>query len=917
MSLTSGTRLGSYEIHSVLGAGGMGEVYRARDTQLGREVAIKVLRKEVADDPDRMARFEREARVLASLNHTHIATLFGFFTERLTGDPDASSPEGDRPLEPSFLVMELVEGDTLAERVSRGPLSVEEALPLFIQIAEGLEAAHERGVIHRDLKPANIKPGADGRPLKILDFGLAKATLPDTHTEDGTAQSMSPTLSLAATQRGEIMGTAAYMSPEQARGRAVDKRTDIWAFGVCLFEALSGERAFRGDDAMDVIASVLTQEPRWDSLPASGPPALCKLLQRCLEKDPRRRLRDIGDARLELEELLDSDSSALALAPTAPPPNRAAAPLRLAVAALAGAAITALTLWGTRAEPPRPIVRSILTGSQSPPIRTEPFLSLLAISPDGNSVAYETLEGIYIRTLGELKGRRLTEPGGRAPTFSPGGQWLAYFGASDNTLYKVPVRGGQPVVISRSADRVPLSASWGDNDTILFTLGNSETDLLRISADGGEPEAIDVVVPEGVVDIRWPEYLPGSKAALVTLHDAPTQGRARLAVVDLESGELKPLLADAGRAVLTPNGYLVYGLGGTLMAVRFDLGKREIRGAPIAVVEQVMTKGLSHGGDFAVAQNGSLAYASGLTENAVLRTVVRWRDRNGAMTPTSLGPAAWSAPRFSLDGRHLALAKYEDDNSDIYVWDIERDSLTRITLASGSDMAPLWSRDGEALYFASNRGGPWNIYRRSLNATDDGQLVWASAESMTPAAITPDGAQLMYASMGASMQGGDIGVVALPDGGSSAELVASEFKETEPSLSPDGRWLAYSSDRFGREEIFVQPFPDVANGRWQVTTEGGRLPRWGPDGREILYRVPGSGALMRVAIATEGSLRTATPELIFVPPDPAGSFHGWDLHPDGERFVTLEAAEGEGQSPPELVLIQNFSVELERLVGAD
>ncbi len=890
MQLEPGTELGHYEIVSSLGSGGMGEVYRARDTRLGREVALKVLPEAFAEDPARMARFEREARLLASLKHPGIATLYGFESEGAT----------------QLLVMEVVEGETLAERIQRGPIPIDQAIALFLQIAEALDVAHTSGVIHRDLKPANIKVSEEGE-VKILDFGLAKAMAPE-EPEAELDPSDSPTLTMAATQRGEVMGTAAYMSPEQAKGKRVDRRADVWAFGACLLETLTGERAFRGLDASELMASVLMLEPAWEALPESTPPRLRELLRRCLEKDPRRRLRDIGDAVYELEQGLASpDHEAQHGQPehrepddrVSATPRSAIRWLGLAAAALAGAILAGLIAWNVRPPPEAAdrVVRTVLSGAGNPALRWEPYVGLLDISRDGRWVAYAADEGIHVRSLDELEGGVVAE-GGRSPFFSPDGQWVGFMDSSGGAIEKVPVRGGPVITISDTS--TALAAIWADDDTIVFHEGNTGFDLSRVSASGGEPREIPIVAPEGFADLRWPHLLPGGKVALVTLNRTAIGDRGvEIAALDLETGELRTLVPDGGRAVYTRNGFLVYGQDGALMAVPFDPETLSLGGSPVPVLERVMTKSLSGGADFAISDDGTLVYASG-QDGAMPTTATFWVNRDGKKEPIeevrSLGP------RFSPDGTRVAFTREEN----LWIWELDRDEWTRLTFAEGLDNNPLWTPDGASLYFAGNRGGRFDIYQRSADGSGQDRLIWKSRDNARPLSIVPRTSELII------QDGTELGVLSLGEEPSFEPLFEVDAMMVGAMLSPDGRWLAFNTTESEQSQVFVHPYPEVQQGRWQISSAGGRFPLWSRDGAELLYQSTDGTSIMRVSVDTREGFRSSSSQLLFETRMAPAFARGWDLHPDLERFLVSERT-GDLPAPPDVVLVQNFFSELERL----
>ena len=634
----------------------MGEVYRARDTKLGREVAIKVLPEEFTQHPQKLARFEREARLLASLNHPGIATLHGL--EKAKGKP--------------FLVMELVEGETLAERIARGPIPVNEALTLSQQIAEAVEAAHEKGVIHRDLKPANIKVDPEGH-VKVLDFGLAKAFADEVPESE---LSQSPTLSRDATRAGVILGTAAYMSPEQAKGKTVDKRTDIFSFGIVLFEMLTGKRAFSGEDVSDVLAAIIRSEPDWAAVPSDLDARTQNLLRRCLTKDRRNRLRDIGDARFEIQEIIAEPGAA-------PKPASGRLSLGTAVAAallLSGIVGVAVWILKQQPEPLKPIARFVATPPSGPPID---FLTAtqnvdLAITPDGTRIVYPVnVNGQFhlaVRALDDLEVMTLTSPGSAAQgtLISPDGNWVGY--VDGPALRKVSIHGGPPVTICElPGAAASRGASWGPDDTIIFATATTRR-LWRVPADGGEPEELTTPAP-GEGAHLWPEILPGGEAVLFTIMLGPVEN-AQIALLSLATGEFKILIRGGSNPRYAPTGHIVYGVGGTLRAVGFDVERLEVTSDPIPVLEGVVTKA-SGAADFGISGDGSLVYITGDPQLEQSRTLV-WVDRDGREEALAAEPRAYTYPRISPDGSQVAL-DVRDEERDIWIWDFTRETLRRLT----------------------------------------------------------------------------------------------------------------------------------------------------------------------------------------------------------------------------------------------
>jgi Tol biopolymer transport system component len=818
MPLTKVTNLGLYTVLSQIGAGGMGEVYQAHDTKLGRDVAIKVLPEAFAHDPERLARFQREAKMLAQLNHTNIATIYGL--EHSDGA--------------HYLVMELVPGDTLQQRVKRdGPVPVEEALTIAKQIAEALEAAHEKSIIHRDLKPANVKLTPEGK-VKVLDFGLAKAFSGDTSAED---MSNSPTLSMAATMQGVILGTAAYMSPEQARGKAVDKRTDIWAFGAVLYELLTGKPAFHGEDVGDILASVVKTEPDWTALPANISPSIRVLLQRCLRKDKRQRTPDAATIRIEIEDALAApkDSGAAQAAPTST--NR----LLLAVAA--GLAIIALaSLWvAWRATRPieqilRPLVRldvdlgpDVALGSQ--------YGADQILSPDGTRLAYVSQGRLFTRRLDQPNATELVSTQGEyEPFFSPDGQWVAFF--SQGTLKKISVEGGSAITLCGGNN--PRGGSWGEDGNIIASL-NVTGGLSRIPSAGGPPTPL-TDLQNGEQTHRWPQILPKGKAVLFTAHrGAVGFDGANVEVMSLADHSRKTLVRGGTYGRYLPSGYLVYVNRGTLFVVPFDADRLEVHGSPAPVLDQVGYSAGQGSAQLDFSQTGTLIYRSGGAAQDNLVTV-QWLDAAGKTQPLLAKPGSYERPRVSPDGQRLAL----DDGSDIWVYEARRDNMTRLTFGGGANVAPVWSPDGRYIVF-SGLGGIWWV--RSDGAGKP-QLLTQSKNLLTNFSFTPDGKRLAYNEVN-PVTAYDMWTVTIESDGGGLRAGKSEVflqtpaNERSPSFSPDGRWLAYYSDESGTYQVYVRAFPDKG-GKWQISNAGGAYPEWSSNGHEMFFR----GDDNRIMVAT-------------------------------------------------------------------
>jgi serine/threonine-protein kinase len=699
MGLTAGTRLGPYEVLSALGSGGMGEVYRARDRKLDRDVAIKILPEALAADLERIARFEREAKTLAALNQPYIAQIYGL-----------EESNGVRAL-----VMELVEGPTLADRIGHGPIPLDEALPIAKQIAEALEAAHEQGIIHRDLKPANIKVRADGM-VKVLDFGLAKAL--DAAASSAGGATMSPTLSIHATQAGLILGTAAYMAPEQARGKSVDKRADIWAFGCVLYEMLTGRRAFDGDDISTTLAAVLKTDPDRSALPPATPPSLRRLLSRCLDKDPKERLRDIGEARVAITRLLSGvaeesgPASTVLQAPWWRVMTITAA--TLLVGSLGTAAIISLIGRSTVARPR--VSRLNITQPTGAELTNNGVTRDIALTPDGSRLIYVGANGttLFVRALNQLDATPLVHGvGPRDPFVSPDGQWVGFF-EGPFTLKKVAISGGPAVLVTQiaSAER---GATWAADGTIIFATASTTTGLQRVSASGGVPSVL--TRPDrgqGEATHLWPQLLPAGEAVLYTV-TAPTGGidAASIAVLDLRSGRTTILLRGGSCAQYVPSGHLVYAAAGALRAIGFDATRAIVVGQSTLIVPRVLTT-TAGDANAVLASDGTLVYVGG-AGSGVARTLV-WVDRQGHERPVAAPPRGYQYPRVSPDGTRVVMMAPEQ-GVDLWLWDLVRPTLTRLTFDPADDVNPVWTPDGRVVFSSNRSGGVFNLFRLASDSS--------------------------------------------------------------------------------------------------------------------------------------------------------------------------------------------------------
>ena len=912
MAIEVGTRLGVYEVIAQIGAGGMGEVYRAHDTTLDRDVAIKVLPDAFATDPERLARFEREAKVLASLNHPNIAAIYGL--------------EKAKAGEPPALILELVEGPTLAEMLAPSPglrpssppqgersegkpLPLEEALPIARQIAEALEAAHEQGIIHRDLKPANVKVKDDGT-VKVLDFGLAKALGPDL-SDTEAANSPTMTMTAAATKMGVIMGTAAYMSPEQAKGRQVDKRADIWAFGVVLFEMLTGRQAFGGTDISETLAAVLRQEMDWAELPSETPHAIRRLLRRCLERDHRRRLPEIGTARLEIDEAdAAPEASAVAAAASRAEPTLWQRPVSIAAIVLVALALGGLAVW-TLGSPEPPLVVRMPIPLGIDEIFSNTGRHAVAISPDGTQIVYSANLGLSLRPVDQLEATPLVGtsegvgggiPGARNPFFLPDGQWIGYHVGAQ--LKKVSIGGGAPITLCEANQ--PWGASWGADDTIL--LGRGPDGIWQVPGTGGTPERL-IAVEEGEL-AHGPQMLPGGEWVLFTVRPAGTSvwDAAQIVVQSVTTGERQVLIEGGrdGRYVAT--GHLVYALNNVLFAVPLDLDAREVTGGPVSLVEGVRgaSAGRTGAAQFSLAGNGSLVYIPGSAGGGQIELV--WVDRAGQTQPVGADQLAYGRGRVSPDGTRVAVDTPGEDNPDVWIYDLARETLTRLTFDEALDAFPLWTPDGSRVVFQSLREGG-GLFWKAADGTGEVERLLESSNAPRPYGWSADG-RLVF-----SQDPGDIGVLTI-EGDRTMELVLdTEFREDEPAISPDGRWIAYNSNESGQPEIYVRPFPNLDDGKWQVSAAGGVDPVWSPDGRDLFFQSPGE--LMVAQVETEPTFNAATPESVFIRTGFAGSEgREYDIAPDGERFLFLRGQGGQvAEGNLGLVFVQNWFEELRARVA--
>jgi eukaryotic-like serine/threonine-protein kinase len=893
MALTSGTKLGPYEIQSPLGAGGMGEVYRARDTRLERSVAIKILPAHFSTDPVRKQRFEREAKTISSLNHPHICVLH-----------DIGSQDGI-----DYLVMECVEGETLAKRLEKGPLPLEQVLKYGAQISDALDKAHRSGVVHRDLKPGNIMLAATG--AKLLDFGLAKPASPLASTAMPTAL----TKDSLATEHGTIVGTFQYMSPEQVEGKELDGRSDIFSLGAVLYEMLTGHRAFEGKSQLSVASAILEKEPApISSVKPMTPPALEHVVRKCLAKTVDDRWQSAHDLKGELEWISQASHEAVAL----PVPSRRrrfgvlAGVMLVAIAALA----TVLILSNRQPNSlPRPLTRFALT---LPPGETVPLVTwpALAISPDGTRLVYVAGRGeskqLYLRSMDRLE---VTPLGGTenasSPFFSPDSQWIGFF--ADGKLKKVNLHGGSPTTVS-DATNDDRGGSWGSDDTIIFA-PSASSGLMRVPASGGAPQALTSPdASERERTHRWPEILPGGKAVVFTIGSVDTPDYyldAKIAVQSLETGKREILPVEGTFARYDPAGYLVFAQHGGLFAVPFDLKHLQVTGPPVRVLDDVAMDASTGAIDFSLSRTGALSYLPGGWSYADL--VLAWVDRKGSVLPLAAPRRAYRNAHLSPDGKQVAVSDQGSGSSGIWVYDIPRGTMMRLTYAA--DNYPLWTPDGKRIAYMEGLNRTFAIkWKPADGSGPEETLVGSQNFVQVPTSWSPDGKFLAYTSTGG---GADWAVRVWPLEGNHEP---QEFAKTgslrgAARFSPNGRWIAYASNESGRPEVYVEPFPGPG-GKWQISTEGGQWPVWAHDGRELFY-LNGS-KIISVGVTIQPGFISSTPRVLADVPGETPSFYAgneFEVSPDGQHFLFIKARE-QNALPGEVRVVLNWDEGWKSLVRA-
>ncbi len=878
MRLAPGTRLGAYEILAELGAGGMGEVYRAWDTTLRRDVAVKVVHAALCGNPENVARFRQEARALATLNHPHVATVHEF--DECDGI--------------CFLVMELVPGETLDQHLSRGRHPVADTLRIFVQIAAALEAAHEKGIVHRDLKPANIRITPDGI-AKVLDFGLAKALVGD---DPGLQLTRASALE---TDTGVIMGTAAYMSPEQTRGRTVDRRTDIWAFGCVLFEALTHRRVFAGETQSDTIVRVLEHEPDWNVLSEGTPLTVRRLLRRCLEKDARRRLRDIGDARLDLEEALTEPTTAIRTEPaTGGRRPRVEWGYRL-TALVAGTALGAAIAIGLRpasAPPPRPVAHVVIPLAPSERLAGVDFPAV-AIAPDGSHVVYVAERGgrtqLFLRPMNGLISSPIAgTTDAISPFFSPDSQWVAFF--AQGKLKKVPLAGGPPVTIC-DAD-IGFGGSWGTGDTIVFasTTGSA---LSQVNAQGGAPSrATSMDTERGEFSHRWPHLLPDGRTVLFTVGTLGSWDDAEIAAQSVTTGRRQTLIKGGTNPHYLPSGHLLYARGGAIMAVAFDADSLALSGSPVKVLDSVQ-ESFDGAAQISVSQSGAIVYVPGESQGTSRRLTTV--DRAGVATPLAAAPRPYASPRVAPDGRRLAVT-VSGATEDIWLHDVASGTSTQFTFES-DNTSPIWTPDGERITFSSNRAGALNLFVARADGSSAPVRLTASDHVQLPGSWSPDGTVLAFVELHPTT-GRDIWLLRDAGGRSVQPFLTTPFHESSPRFSPDGRWMAYVSNESGHSEVYVRPLANPSQ-KWQVSINGGAEPVWGRDGRELFYRA--DRGLLSAAVERAQAFRAGQPRVLFEGSFESGTIDrsNYDAAAATSGFLMVQSAE-EQSGDHDLHLLLNW-----------
>ena len=885
MQLSPGTKLAHYEILEPIGKGGMGEVYRARDGKLGRDVAIKVLPDEFAGNEERLARFKREAKVLASLNHPNIAAIYGLEQSEST----------------HFLVLELVPGETLAERISRRPIPWEEIVDIASQITLALEEAHEQGIVHRDLKPANIKQNEDGK-VKVLDYGLAKVFQEETPEAD---TSMSPTLTRDATRVGVILGTAAYMSPEQAKGKRVDKRADVWAFGAVVYEMITGKRAFAGEDVADTLANVLTKEPEWGAITREVPETVRRLLGRCLDRDAKKRLRDIGEARI----LLDAISAGT---PEPQPPRARSERLGWIVAAASMATTLALGIAHLRREPPTKaeVLRFTVSAPEGTTIAPGPAARQLALSPDGRHLAFAARDPagtsyLWLRDLDSLEARLLPETQDAwFPSWSPDGRFIGF--QTPTGLERIAVSGGSSESVCDVRGRG--GATWNHAGVIVFAQAGEG--LYQVPASGGIPTPLTSLEPSRERSHEWPPFLPDGKHILYFADTVDAEHRG-IYVTSLDSDPPRLIFNTEVQSTYAEPGYLLFINGAALMAQPFDVNEMKLTGEPSRVAQDVSYNPQTNRTSFSVSESGVLAFRTGGLGGTPAGQHV-WFDREGQRLGEAGPPERDMIPRLSPDETRVAVSRLDETTgtADIWLLNLERGTESRLTFDPSDDTHAIWSPDGNEIVFASNRGGVFDLYRKAASGAGQAQLLLESSLDKVPDDWSSDGQSVFFTTnYGYTVLDTDLFVVSLLDDNSPTPLLETEASETDGHLSPDGRWLAYVAAEGGRPDVYVRPFPTL-EGQWLVSTGGGSMPQWRGDGKELFY-IDANHDLVAVTVEGGESFEAVSTRVLFQAP-----VSGFDVYwvpsyaaaGDGRRFLFNVLTEEPGSDA--ITVVVNWTAEL-------
>jgi eukaryotic-like serine/threonine-protein kinase len=888
MAILPGQRLGPFEILARAGEGGMGEVYRARDSRLDRIVAIKVLPAHLADRSELRERFDREARTIAGLNHPHICTLYD------TGHQDGTD----------FLVMEYLEGETLADRLSRGPLPIEQVLQFAIEMADALDKAHRKGVTHRDLKPGNIMLTKSG--AKLMDFGLAKLRQDD---RPATSISQLPTQQDAITAEGAIVGTLRYMAPEQLEGKEVDARTDIFAFGAVVYEMATGKRAFEGKSQASIIGSIMSSEPApMSSLQPMTPPALDRVVKKCLAKDPENRWQSAKDLADELNWI--AGASEAATVPVQAPQHTKKhwqSPAFLGLAAMSVAVAAAVAVWYLKPAAPLPVTRTVIALPLDEQLAgtTQPAV---ALSHDGKQLAYvATRNGgppqLFLRALDGLDSRPIPGTDGAAsPFFSPDDQWLGFF--QSGPLKKISVNGGASVNLANIGN--PRGASWNTPGTIIFA-PESNISIQQISDQGGAIQPL-FQLASGEVSQRYPDVLPGGKSVLFATLGIGNQNPG-VAVQQIGTGKRKNLVQNAVSPRYAPSGHLLYVQGTTLMAVPFDPDRLEIRGAAVPAAEGISLTTNTGGAQYSFSSTGTLLYVSGGVAAAQRRLV--WVNRNGTEQVLAAAPGDYDNPRISPDGHRVAL----EFGSQIWIYDLSRDTLSKFTFEGSTNADPAWTPDGKRISFRSNKDGYTDIYWQLADGSGGLERLTSNQFVKIPKSWSPDGRLLAYHENNPVTKK-DIWVLQLTDN-KAQPFLRTPFNEGAPVFSPDGRWLAYMSDESGRMEIYVQPYPGPG-GKWQISTDGGSEPAWNHNARELFYR--NANKMMAVDVTTQPSFSAGKPKVLFegvyLSVAPGLTNTAYDVSADGQRFLMVKET-GRAVSSTQINVVQNWFEELKRRAPAE